>query len=283
MGKMKQSFGMTKNILREECRDKRVIMGFVLGIAIFGYWLYFFLQYVWDTGEPVNILEAFIVIENHNINMLLLVIGWILIISDAPFIKGNIYLILYRSNRTRWNMGMMLYIMLQAFLYVTCIAVVSVLVSSIWGFSGNMWSSPVYNLAMDKANNLGVEYNITFHWTNIMENMTVPQAFGISFLFMWLYLVFLGVLLYVCNLLLKEIYGIIIVFGIQIWSFLIQQTEAGVGGFSLLAKSMPGYSIDGSGGQWKTALLFVGMILSLLLISLWMVRRVDFKDAVEEE
>lgn len=118
MGKMKQSFDMTKNIFREECRDKRVIMGYVLGIAIFGYWLHVFLQYVWDTGEPMNILEAFIVIENHNINMLLLIIGWILIISDAPFIKGNIYLILYRSSRMRWNMGMMFYIMLQALLYV---------------------------------------------------------------------------------------------------------------------------------------------------------------------
>lgn len=281
MGKMKQSFDMTKNIFREECRDKRVIMGYVLGIAIFGYWLHVFLQYVWDTGEPMNILEAFIVIENHNINMLLLIIGWILIISDAPFIKGNIYLILYRSSRMRWNMGMMFYIMLQALLYVFCIAVVSVVVSSFWGFSGNMWSSPVYDLAMDEVNNLGVEYNITFHWTNMMRNLTVPQAFGITFLFMWLYLVFCGILLYVCNLLLKEIYGILLVCGIQIWSFLMQTSE--VLGFSLLAKSMPGYSIDGRGGQWKTVFLFAGMILSLVIISLWMVKCVDFKDAVEEE
>lgn len=74
-------------------------MGFVLGIALFGYWLNNFMQYVWDTGEPINILEAFIVVEHYYKNILFLVLGWLLIISDAPFIKGNTYLTLCRSSR----------------------------------------------------------------------------------------------------------------------------------------------------------------------------------------
>ena len=59
MGKYKQIFCITKNTFLEERSSKRVIMGFVLGIALFGYWLNNFMQYVWDTGEPINILEAF--------------------------------------------------------------------------------------------------------------------------------------------------------------------------------------------------------------------------------
>ena len=39
MGKYKQIFCITKNTFLEERSSKRVIMGFVLGIALFGYWL----------------------------------------------------------------------------------------------------------------------------------------------------------------------------------------------------------------------------------------------------
>ena len=281
MDKIKQVFCMTKTTFLDEQHNKRVIMGFILGIALFGYWLNYFIQYAMDIGEPINILEAFIVVEHHHKSILFLVLGWLLIISDAPFVKRNTYLTLCRSSRKRWNAAMLQYIIIQAFLYVTVIAAVSVAVSTLFGFFGNMWSSPVYNLAMDTANHLGVKYNITFPWANIMENMTVPQAFMITFVFLFLYLVLIGFLLYACNLLLKEIYGILIVFGIQISGYLIQQE--GFTYLSLMAKSIPGYFIDGNGGQWKVVVLFGAIIFILALISLWLIGRVDFKDVVEEE
>lgn len=281
MGKVKQIFCMAKNTYLDERNNKRIIMGFIMGIVLFGYWMNNFMQYVWDAGEPINILETFIVVEHHDKTMLFLVLGWLLVISDAPFVKGNTYLTLYRSSRKRWNIAMLWYITVQAFLFVTCIAAVSVIAGSFWAFFGNMWSSPVYDLAMDTGNRLGVKYNMTFGWANIMENMTVPQAFITTFAFLYLYLVVLGILLYVCNLLLKEIYGILIVFGIQLFGYLLQQE--GFVNLSFMAKAIPGYSIDGNGGEWNTVFLFAGIILILALISLWLIGRVDFKDAVEEE
>ena len=281
MGNVKQILYMTKNTLLEERNNKRVIMGFLLGITLFGYWLNNYMQYVWAAGEPVNILEAFIVVEHHNKTMLFLVPGWLLVISDAPFIKGNTYLTLCRSSRRKWNIAMLQYIAVQAFCFVACIAAVSIIASSFWGFSGSIWSGPVYDLAMDTGSTLGVKYQITFGWLNIMENMTVQQAFMITFLFMYLYFVTLGMLLYICNLLLKEIYGVLIVFGIQLMGYLLQQE--GLANLSIMAKAIPGYSIDGSGGQWKTLLLFMGWIVILTVLSLWMIGWVDLKDAVGEE
>ena len=118
-------------------------------------------------------------------------------------------------------------------------------------------------------------------FVNVMQAMTVPQAFMITFVFLFLYLVLIGFLLYVCNLLLKEIYGILTVFGIQISGYLLQQE--GVTYLSLMAKAIPGYAIDGNGGQWEVVLLFWAIILILVLISLWLIGWVDFKDAMEEE
>lgn len=80
MDRIKQVFYMTKTTFLEEQRNKRVIMGFILGLALFGYWLNNFVQYALDTGEPVNILEAFIVVEHHQKTLLFLVLGWLLII-----------------------------------------------------------------------------------------------------------------------------------------------------------------------------------------------------------
>ena len=279
MDRLGSVFSMARASFSEEWHNKRVIMGFLLGLALFGYWLHSFLRYAWDVGEPVNILEAFIVVEHHHKSMLFLVLGWLLMISDAPFIKQNTFLALYRSSRKKWNLAMLSYLVTQALLYVAGMAAVSATVSSPCGFWGNMWSSPVYNLAMDTGNHLGVEYNISFPWVNVMQAMTVPQAFMITFVFLFLYLVLIGFLLYVCNLLLKEIYGILIVFGIQIAGYLLQQE--GLTHFSLMAKAIPGYFIDGNGGQWKTAVLLSAIILGLALISLWIVGQVDFK--AEEE
>ena len=281
MGRIKQICCMTKTTFLEERHNKRVIMGFLLGMALSGYWLNYFLQYALDTGEPVNILEAFIVVVHYHKSILFLIAGWLLIISDAPFIKRNTYLSLCRSSRKTWNAAMLQYIMIQAFLYVAGIAVISVAVSFLCGFWGNMWSSPVYNLAMDTGNHLGVKYNISFPWVNVMQAMTVPQAFVIVFVFLFLYLVLTGFLLYVCNLLLKEIYGILIVFGIQISGYLLQQE--GAAHLSLMAKAIPGYAIDGNGGQWEVVVLFCAIIFILALISLWLIGQADFKDAMEQE
>lgn len=281
MGRIKQIFYMTKTTFLEEWHNRRVMMGFLLGMALFGYWLNLFLQYALDTGEPVHILEAFIVVEHHHKSILFLIVGWLLMVSDAPFIKRNTYLSLYRSSRKKWDAAMLQYIMIQAFLYVAGMAVVSAAASSLCGFSGDMWSSPVYHLAMDTGNHLGVKYNISFPWANVMQTMTVPQAFLITFIFLFLYLVLIGFLLYVCNLLFKEIYGILIVFGIQISGYLLQQEQATY--LSLMAKAIPGNSIDGNGGQWNVVVLFCAVILILAWISLWLIGRVDFKDEAEEE
>ena len=81
-------------------------------------------------GEPVNVLEAFVVVAHLYKNMLFLPLGWLLLVADAPFVKGNAYLVLHRCGRKVWNLGMLLYIAVQAFLYAACLALVSVLAGS---------------------------------------------------------------------------------------------------------------------------------------------------------
>lgn len=270
-----------KGMFRQEQRNVRVIMGYLLGFAIVGYWMSGFLRYAADTGEPVNILEAFCVVEQHYVNMLFLVLGWLLVVADAPFMKGNIYLLLYRCGRKRWNMGMFFYILMQAFFYTAAMAAFTIIISSFLGFVGNMWSSSVYSLARDVTNNIGAKYNITFPWLVMMNVMSVPQAFAVTFLFLYLYLAFMGVLLYAAALLFSGIAGMVAVIGVHLTGYL--RMMDGYTETSLLARAVPGNFIDGTLSYWQSAALFLALIVVLMVLSSIFVKKIEFQSGTEVE
>lgn len=270
-----------KGMFWQEQRNGRIIMGYLLGFAIMGYWMSGLLRYVADTGEPINILETFCVVEQHYVNMLFLVLGWLVVVADVPFMKGNIYLLLYRCGRKRWNMGMLFYIVMQAFFYTTAMAVFSIIISSFWGVAGDMWSSPVYALALDVGNNIGVKYNIAFPWIEMMRIMSVPQAFAVTFLFLYLYLVFLGVLLYTMALLFRGTAGIVVVMGVHLTGYL--QMMDGHRSTSLLARAVPGNFIDGTSGYWWSVVLFLALIMVLIILSSVFVKEIEFHSETEAE
>ena len=99
MRKLQSILQITKNLLLYEWSDKRVIMGFLAGVTVPFYWLKNFLDYVAAVGEPVNILEAFLVVEHEYKSVMFLVLGWFLIVSDAPFVNGNTYYSLCRTKK----------------------------------------------------------------------------------------------------------------------------------------------------------------------------------------
>ncbi len=264
-----------KGMFWQEQRSGRVIMGYLLGYAVMGYWMSGFLRYAADTGEPINVLETFCVVEQHYVNMLFIILGWLLVVADAPFMKGNIYLLLYRCGRKRWNMGMIFYIMMQAFLYTAAMAAFTIMISSFFGFAGNMWSSPVYSLALDATNSIGAKYNITFPWLAMMKAMSVPQAFAVTFLFLYLYLAFMGTLLYAAALLFSGIAGMAIVMGGHLAGYL--RMMDGYTETSLLARAVPGNFIDGTLSYWQSAALFLELIAVLIVLSSVFVRKTEFQ------
>lgn len=270
-----------KGMFLQEQRNGRVVMGYLLGFAIMGYWMNGFLRYAADTGEPINILETFCVVEQHYVNLLFLVLGWLLVVADAPFMKGNLYLLLYRCGRKRWNMGMFLYILIQAFLYTAALAAFTIIISSFFGFAGKMWSSPAYSLALDVGNNIGVKYHITFPWLMMMKTMSVPEAFAVTFLFLYLYFAFLGVLLYTASLVFSGITGIVTVMGVHLAGYL--RMMDGHTKTSLLARAVPGYFIDGTQSYWQSAVLFFALIIILMALSSFFIRNFDFFMGREEE
>lgn len=254
-------------ILRQEMGNLRVMMGYLLGMTFLTLALNDFLRYAIDLKEPVNICEAFIVTENQGIAGRFWVLGYLLIIADAPFVKRNTYMLLYRSGRRAWNMGMVLYVFIQAFMYSICFAVGSVAASIPYGFFGKLWSSPVYLLAVNASNSIAEKYHVFFSGAAMMQHMTVLQAFGITFLYMFCYFAFLGVVLYVCNLVLGGFWGLTAVAVLHLGGVVLS--------FAARLHQSPVYYVDGAGSHWRYPCMMFAFTLVMTMVSLLAVRRVD--------
>ena len=258
-----------KGMLRQEMGSIRVIMGYLLGMTFLALGLNDFLRYVIDIKEPVNIFEAFIVTASQSMAGRFWMLGYLLIVADAPFVKANTYIILYRSGRRIWSMGMLFYVCIQAFLYTMCFTAVSVAVGTPFGFFGRIWSSPVYMLATGTSSAIAGKYNIYFDGMAMMQHMTVLQAFGITFLYMFCYLAFIGVLLYVCSLVLGSFWGLasvaVVHLGGRFVSFLTKLPRS------------PVSCVDGAGSHWRHPCIFLALILIMSAVSLFVVGRVDIQ------
>lgn len=276
MKRLQSMLQLTKHLLLYEWSDKRVIMGFLAGVAVPFYWLKNFLDYAAATMEPVNILEAFLVVEHEYKSVMFLALGWFLIISDAPFINGNTYYSLCRTKKRSWNFTMIFYIVVQAALYTAGVALPMIVMSFPCGFVGKMWSNPVYLLSQDYNLSRSAEYGISFLQRDMMRNMHVPQAFLATVLFFFLYLVLTGLILYTGNLLLGGIWGIAIAFIVH----------AGGGGLrflghtklALIEYASPGNFAD-AGGIYlvRPAAVMLLLAAALVAVQCCLIDKVDFK------
>ena len=269
---MRKVIRITRGMLGQEMGSVRVMMGYLLGMAFLGLGVNDFLRYAMEMGEPVNLCEAFVVSGNQSMAARFWVLGYLLILGDAPFIKGNTYMMLYRCGRQAWNMGMLLYVFLQAFLYTLCLAVVSVAAGIPFGFFGGIWSSPVYLLATVSSNAAAEKYHIFFDGMRMMKYMTVPQAFGITFLYLLCYIVFLGLLLYLCNLVLGGFFGLAAVAAVHLGGVILS--------FADRLHQSPLYYVDGAGGHWRYPGRMLAVILVLAAVSAFAVRRADMEESM---
>lgn len=281
MKKIQSILHVTRNLFLYEWNDKRVIMGFLTGMTVPLFWLKNFLNYAAGTGEPVNILEAFLVVEHEYKTVMFLALGWFLVISDAPFISGNTCYFLYRIRKRGWNTAMILYILIQAALYTAAVALPAVLISLPFGFVGRMWSNPVYMLSQNHLMNRSAEYVISFLRQDMMRRMDVPQAFAATALCFFLYLVLMGIMLYTGNLLFGGIWGIVIAFIVHISGY--ELPFSGHAGLALMEYACPGNFADPAGMHFlRPVLVMVGLAVALVLAECIFIDRVDFSAKISD-
>lgn len=217
--------------------SKRVWLGYLLGIVIILHGSFSFSHYVQSYGETANILETFIVVGNSSSTSMFVVLGWLLIISEAPFVNNNVHFLISRTNRQNWNVAVLLYIFLQCAIYYSMIAVSTIIFSICEGFGTNGWSAPLINLT---ENPYQSDITVSFPYATFIKEVSVFKAFGYTWVLGFLYGLSLGLILYVFSLFLNQVAGAAVTF---FFHFLGYETMAeGLGiviKYSLFARSMP--------------------------------------------
>lgn len=281
MGKLKQALFLTRNLFLCEWANKRTNIGFLLGMVIPFYWLDGFLKYVSDYGAPVNVLEAFIVVVQTPRSIIFFVIGWLLVVADAPFANGNTYFSLCRTNKKLWNCASTLYMAGQSVLYIFAMALPMAAASAFHGFAGKMWSSPVYALTKNTGHGYSGEYDVVFNRIGMMRSMNVCQAFFVTALCLGLYLFAVGQLLYTFNFLFRSIVGMSATFLVHITGYLT--AWGGYRRFSLTACAIAADYADDYGMHIQPIVKLLGFIMVCILLQNILAKNADFRTDIKEQ
>lgn len=124
----------------------------------------------------------------------------ILLFCDAPFIDKNQMFVMMRTSRTKWLCGQIIYIISAGGVYYFFIFAVSILSMIFFGEPSLDWDKPIVTMAYNssEASSAGV-YSLNISRTTV-EFFTPLLACFYTFIMSWLSAVFLGLLIFACNL-----------------------------------------------------------------------------------
>ena len=123
----------------------------------------------------------------------------ILLFCDAPFIDNNQMFVMMRTSRAKWLCGQIIYIITASGIYYFFIFAASILSTIFFGEPSLEWDEAIVTAAYDSSvlSRAGVSLTIT---RTIVEFFTPLLACYFTFIMSWLSAIFLGLLIFACNL-----------------------------------------------------------------------------------
>ncbi len=144
----------------------------------------------------------------------------IFIFCDAPFIDTNQPYVMLRTKRSVWSIGQILYIMIGSFLYELFL-IVSTIIVNIGNLEFTMeWGKVLGAMGTTSvASKAGVIYTTVNINRQIITCFTPLQAMFFSMLVTWLSFVFIGLVIYVVNVVTRtKIAGAVTAAGLVIFT-----------------------------------------------------------------
>ena len=270
--------------LKIQMLSKRVLLGYLVGISIMLKFAVGYIQYGNYIGEPINVLEPFIIVGNCDRIIMLLTVGWLLIMSEAPFVNKISFYALYRTKRKLWNEAMVIYIFVQAILYYAVIAVVLMLLGGMNGYLANIWSVPFIDVLSSGSDSY--LYGVDFPSSDYADVQSVYMGFFHTFALQVLYAVIIGIFVYVISQMTNRMAGPIAAFILHFLGYEIMKEGYGIViKYSLLARSIPAFQLGKNAlvNLGQSYLIFIVIIILLVELSGKLVNYMDFKNMAIQE
>lgn len=154
-----------------------------------------------------NIMEPFIAICNNSALSLLVVIFYLLLLSDFMKNDGLMQNIIYYAGRKNWIMGQFLFVVCSAGTYLLFLLLFNSIISIQNGYFGNTWSYVVQDYAStfpEMADSFGAQ----LIKGNLFRQLSPFRAITHSFLFHWMYLIVIGEIIILCYVYHLKKYGL---------------------------------------------------------------------------
>lgn len=157
--------------------------------------------------HTANLFEAFIQHYAGFGNVTVMLMGFILALSDAPFVHTDSFLMMHRAGRKNWYCAMWGYIVVQGILYYGCSLLVSAFSLFRKGYFDNIWSRALTNY----ANSMTFRNHITPPSSMLMQDYTPYSAALHTFLLIFFCSILFAGILFALNLYVHMAVGTIIV------------------------------------------------------------------------
>lgn len=160
--------------------------------------------YLIEHGQTFQAVELYVFTHSSHVVQLVYILGLLLLLGDAPFLKEGMPFHLIRTNRFQWLMGQFLSCVAISAVYLLTIELLLLVVSFGHINFQNEWSDPVILAArVGNERAIGIEISILFSM-NVIRAGSPYAMFGLTFVYSLLLYSFFSVLLIVCNLRLRS-------------------------------------------------------------------------------
>lgn len=229
---------------------------------------------------PLTIFEPFVAIGNSGMLVMFIPCVFLILISDYPIISGNTLFFVQRSGRTNWLLGQILFVIFAIISYMGMILFASILISS--GVFRTEWSETV-RLYCSKFPEEYDSFASELLPSNLYNQIPLITSVLQTFILMSAYLFLLVLILYFFKLIYIKSAGLIAVFIViglgvatcslktsAMWWFPMANTIVWLHYTEVLR--------DPVVPIWKSYAYFGIMIVILLIIDIFLMRRFQFKN-----
>ena len=231
---MKEIIRLVSYIFKVQIQSAKVWLGCMVGIVYTLNRCMEYIRFADKFGEPVNVLDVFLIVLGDSNRVVFFILGWLLIVSAAPFIDRETSYIIYRTSKKRWNSAVVLYLFVQAVIYYVILCTISIVVSVPNGYVGNIWSYPLTMVAKRFC-----PLELSFPYLAVIKTESVYACTLHTLILAILYAVVIGYIGYVISLYFKSSVGVFACVMVHFLGYEIMKEGLGFQiDYSLLARSI---------------------------------------------
>lgn len=254
-------------------RNYRVIAAFLLGISMCLFNMFRYLNFAQAIGTDIHIFEGYVYCGNDIPSYIGMLLGALLLLSDAPFVTTMSPYEMLRFGRKKWVLSKIIYIIAANLIYSLTMLLMTGLFSLLFshGFIANQWSNAMVMLAERQPEFAALKFMLSFPYSAFIDGVTPYGAAGFTVLLNAAYSIFVSLCILSVNLFSDKNIGWVIGGGIHLVGYVIYSNSAILSfpvEISLLIRAVPALHFFGEADMTITVSLCVFVVLILALCSL---------------